>query len=190
MSFIRSSFLIFTILFAIKVKARPYFLSTGTFVPFVGKAQISNSGGSEKFAYNPYLSIGTPIQMSGRHFFVPEIGFNFFLENAKRTTRSNIFLKYDFASKISPNLALRYGITNNWYRLSGQGGSNTLRNGNGYTDFPAPNKTVTSYYTTIDLGIDYRFKSAMSARFDINIMSINRFENKAYNYLFTINFLR
>lgn len=166
-----------------------YFLSTGTHVPYFGQAQISNSGATQKFEINPYIGIGTQYPIISQHYFTPEIGYVYYRENAKKTRTELIAVHYDFSYMINSQFVLRYGLTNNWYRIIGEGGNISLKNGNGYTSFPAPDETRTTYFTTLDLGLEYLLTNKQYAlRFDMNIMSFAKLENKAYNYLLTFNF--
>ncbi len=77
--------------------ARGFVTTAGTFVPFVNKVQTNVSGATKKFELNPYIGIGTQIQMSSHQYFVPEIGYSYFLESSKNVFRDTIFIHYDFA---------------------------------------------------------------------------------------------
>lgn len=164
--------------------------SVGTFVPYFQKAQVSDSGSRQFFDLNPYASVGTLFPLVDAHFFVPEIGLTYYLENAKKTSKRIIFLHYDFAYVINDFSIFRYGLTNYWYTISGDGGEVRMRNGSGYANFDAPSKSVTTYFTTLDLGYEFFFNQDLSLRFDLNMMSMTDQENSAYNYLLTINFYR
>lgn len=183
--------IIFILVFMINSNAYSYMIGAGTFVPFFNQAQTNTTGSTQKFELNPYFSFGEQFHLSGPQYFTPEIGYSFFLNNAKNTSVSVIFLHYNLSYVLTPSLTLRYGITNNWYRLSGKGGNVNLRNGTGSTSFPSPNKTVTTYFTTLNIGSEYFFNSKRNGiRFDLNMMSFNKLENRAYNYLLTFNFYR
>lgn len=172
-------------------KLKAYSLVTGTYVPFFNQVQTNNSGQTKKFEINPHLGIGTQIQMSGEHYFLPEFGFTYFLNNAENTKRDMIHLQYDFGYILNSQTILRYGLTNHWYRLHGEGGSVKLRNGNGSTEFPSPDKTVITYFTSLDLGMEYILSNrSYGVRFDFQILSFQELENRSYNYLLTFNFYR
>lgn len=176
-------------IFFFSAHAMAYFLSTGTYVPYFNKAQVSTSGATQKFALNPYFSIGTQYSINGPHYFTPELGYVYYKENAKKTRTELIMLHYNFSYIIGPQFLLRYGLTNNQLRITGEGGTVRLNNGNSYTDFIAPNRTSSSYFTTLDLGSEYIFTNrAYALRFDLNMMNFLNFENRAYNYLLTFNF--
>jgi hypothetical protein len=184
----------FLILITLIIKinsALGYSISAGTYVPFFNKAQTSTKGDTKKFEINPYISIGTQIQMSPSQYFVPEFGYAYYLESSKNVTRDTFFLHYDFAYVLHSTLLLRYGLTTHWYRIMGKGGSQTLSNGGSKTSFPLPDKTVITYFSTIDLGAEIFFNSKRNAvRFDLNIMSIAEMDSKAYNYILTFNWYR
>lgn len=169
-------------------KGLTYVLTSGTYVPFFNQAQVSDSGETQKFDINPYFGAGLQFPLSGPHYFLPEFGFSYFLETAKNTKKDIIFLHYNFGFTINQSFLLRYGLTNNWYRLHGQGGSVSLGNGSDKIPFPSPDKTVTTYFTTLNFGGEYMLPSKQfSVRYDLNVMSFSEIENRGYNYLLTFN---
>ncbi len=183
------SLIIVMIFFSFNVHAA--MVSAGSYVPYFSRAQINTSGKTKVFEINPYIGYGGQFHLAGNTHFLPELGYAYFLNNPENLRREQIFLHYNFSYIISDMFLLRYGITNNWYRLVGKGGSENLRNGSGSLSFPSPNKTVTSYYTTLNIGGEGFFGTKqMSVRFDLQVMSFQKLENKAYNYLLTLNFYR
>jgi len=164
--------------------------SAGTYVPFFNKVQTSDAGDTRKFDLNPYFGIGTQLPMSGPHYFMPEFGYAYFMEPATNTRKDMFFLHYNFAYTFSESLIWRYGLTTHWYRLMGLGGTQTLDNGNSTTEFNSPDRTVITYFTTLNLGAEFFINREMSLRFDLNMMNSNDLEDRAYNYLFTLNFYR
>lgn len=180
--------LVLTFLFSALNSYAVIMLSTGTYVPYFDKVQVSNSGATEKFDLNPYVSVGTQFNLSGPHYFMPELGYSYWLETAKKTKKSMIFLQYNFSYILTQNLILRYGLSTNWYKIKGEGGTVSLANGETHTEFKAPDKEVTTYYTTLNLGGEYFFKQSKSVRFDLNIMNFKNFDQRVYNYLLTVNF--
>lgn len=161
----------------------------GTYVPFFNKVQVSESGATQTFDFNPYLGIGKPIRYKGAHFFLPEFGYTFFTTTAKKTNKSIVFFKYNFGYFLK-NFVIRYGFTTHWYRLGGEGGTVTLNNGNSTTDFKAPSTTQTTYFTTLDLGTEYFLSKSIGVRFDLNTMSFTNSDSMAFNYLLTFNYYR
>lgn len=183
--------LLFILVFIFPFSAWAYFISAGTYVPYFNKVQVSNTGETQKFRINPYFGIGTQLLLSGPNFFTPEFGYTYFLENAKNTRRDQIYLHYNFSYTLNSNFVLRYGLTNNWYRLHGLGGSVTLDNGNSKTTFPSPDKTVVTYFSTLNVGGEFIFTNRQySLRFDFQTMSFKKLENRSYNYLLTFNFYK
>lgn len=164
--------------------------SAGTYVPYFDKVQVSNSGATQRFALNPYFAVGKQFQLTGTQYFMPELGYSHWLETAKKVQKSMIFLHYNFSYILSNNFIFRYGLSTHWYRIKGEGGTINLRNGSGYRDFKAPDKTITTYFTTVNLGTEYFYDRTLGIRFDLNMMDVNEFEQRAYNYLFTVNFYR
>jgi len=166
-----------------------YMVSTGTYVPYLNKAQVSTSGSTQKYDLNPYIGIGTNFPMTSSQYFLPEFAYSYFMDNASGSRREMVFLHYNFGYVLSPDALLRYGLSTHWYRIIGKGGTTTLDNGTGTTSFANPDKTVTTYFTTLNLGAEYFINSKQnSIRFDLNMMSFKDFDKRVYNYLLTYNF--
>ena len=84
------------IILIFSIKTYAYYYSFGTYVPYFNKAQINTAGDTQFFEINPYLAVGTQVLLSGPHYFTPEFGYGYYLENAKNTKRDQIFLHYNF----------------------------------------------------------------------------------------------
>lgn len=176
-------------LFIFIAKSSAYMVSTGTYVPYLNKAQVSNAGATQKYDLNPYVGIGTNFKMSGMQYFLPEFGYAYFMDNAAGSRREMIFLHYNFGYVLSSEFILRYGLSTHRYRIIGKGGTTTLDNGTSTSEFVNPSRTRESYFTTINLGGEYFFmQRSKGLRFDLNIMSFSEFENRVYNYLLSVNF--
>tara|TARA_Y100000768_G_C23759798_1_gene578043 strand:- start:129 stop:626 length:498 start_codon:yes stop_codon:yes gene_type:complete len=162
-------------------------VSAGTFVPYFGKSQSSDSGATTKFELTPYVSYGLQFHMFGAHYFVPELGLAYYHESAKKTRKRILFYHYNFSYILNPSFIIRYGFTTYWQRISGDGGSINLRNGDSYTDYTALSSPRDSYYTTLDLGGEFFLKPNRSVRLDFNMMNARDLENRAFNYILTYN---
>ena len=162
-------------------------VSAGTFVPYVGKAQSSDSGATTKFELTPYVSYGLQFHMFGPHYFMPELGLAYYHESAKKTKKRILFFHYDFSYIWSSSFIIRYGWTTYWQTISGGGGSINLRNGDSYTDYTALSSPRDSYYTTLDLGGEFFINPTRSVRLDFNMMNARDLENRAFNYILTYN---
>lgn len=164
-----------------------HMVTTGTFVPFINKAQVSDEGATQKFELTPYIGYGQQIHINGPHYFMPEIALAYYVSPAKKTKKRVVFLHYDFSYILSSAFILRYGLSTYWYTQSGDGGTVTLRNGNNYSKFKAPSKTSTSYFSTLDFGGEFFIRQTRSIRLDFNMMNARDFKNRAYNYILTYN---
>lgn len=165
--------------------------SVGSYVPYFNRVQTSNSGATQTFEINPYFGIGGQYSLSGPHYFMPELGYSYFLNTGENVRKDTLFLHYNFSYVITNTFIARYGITNHWYRIMGQGGSVNLSNGNSKTRFPSPDKTVISHFNTLNAGLEYFISNKKySVRFDFETMNTGDLDNRAYNYLLTVNFYR
>lgn len=163
------------------------YVSLGTFVPYFNKEQVNNEGDKKIFELNPYIGIGNNFPLVANHFFVPELAYTYMMSSEDDVREEIIFLNYHFARPITTNFILRYGLTTHWWRIVGKGGRMRLRNGNGYTKFKLPNKTQTSYITSLMLGFENFIDNEKSFRFDLNLMDSINSESRTYNYLLTVN---
>lgn len=161
--------------------------TTGTFVQNFNKTQASDSGATTKFDLVPYIGYGRQFHLSGAHYFMPEIALAYYLENAEKVSRRTVFLHYDFSYIASQRFILRYGLTTYWYTIDGDGGSVNLRNGDSYSEFPAPDGAVTSYYTTVDFGAEFFINPRRALRLDFNLMNVRDWDNRILNYILTYN---
>ncbi|MEX0799347.1 MAG: hypothetical protein WD025_07875 [Bacteriovoracaceae bacterium] len=165
-----------------------HLVGVGTFVSYFNKVQVSDSGATRKFDLTPYFSYGQQFHIQGPHYFMPEIGLAYYHQTPKKVKKSTLFFHYDFSYIVSSQFIFRYGLTTYRHTISGEGGTISVRNGdNGYADFEVPSSARTTFFTTVDLGGEYFFNPKNSARFDLHIMNIRNFKNRAYNYLLTYN---
>lgn len=183
--------IITTIVLLISFNSLGYVLTTGSYVPYFNQAQVDETGGTRKIDINPFFSVGTQMPLWGAHYFTPELGYVYFINNPTDISRSIIYLGYNFSYIWRDNLLFRYGLATHRYTIKGEGGEQRIRNGDGHTTFPSPDKTVTTYYTTLNFGTEAFVRPrSMSIRFDLEIMSFQKLENRAYNYLLTFNWYR
>jgi hypothetical protein len=182
----KKAIFLFVCLFVLNVHS--YSIATGTYVNYFNEIQTNVRGDTKKFEINPFVSYSTQFQISAKNYFLPEIGYAYFLISPKNIRREMIFLKYNFGYVVSDKLLFRYGISSHSYRIIGSGGSQTLGNGSGRTKFPSLNKTVTSNFSTVDFGFEYFVGGKKnSIRYDLNIMNIANSSNNSLNYLLTYN---
>lgn len=164
-----------------------YSISAGTFVANVNKAQVSDSGAAKTFELTPYVGAAKPIGISGAHFFMPEFALAYYLDTARNIKKRIFFLKYNFGYFLNSQFLLRYGISTYWQTVEGEGSSLTLRNGSGYSEFPSPDETITSYFSTVDFGFEFFLNPARSARFDLNLMNAAQLPQRSFNYILSYN---
>ena len=163
--------------------------SVGSHVPYFNQAQTSESGDTQKIDINPYFGLAGQFHFFGRHYLLPEFGYSYYLDNPTGSKRDVFFLHYNLGYVLRDTTLLRYGLTTHYYRVQGEGGRTTLRNGDDSQSFPNPNKTVTTHFTTLDLGVEQFFDHKQkSIRFDLNMMNFRDFDNLSLNYLLTANF--
>lgn len=163
--------------------------SIGSHVPFFNQAQVNESGSTQKVDINPYFGVGTNFHIFNRHYFLPEFGYSYYLDNPSGSKREVLFLHYNIGFALRETTLLRYGLTTHYYRIKGEGGNTKLKNGESTQSFPNPNKTVTTHFTTMDFGVEQFFsQKKRSVRFDLNLMNFKNIDRRSFNYLLTVNF--
>lgn len=163
--------------------------SVGSHVPYFNQAQVSETGATQKVDINPYFGIGTQIWLFDSHYFLPEFAYSYYLDNPSGSSREIFFLHYDFGYTLNDFFLLRYGLTTHYYRIKGEGGNTKLKNGNSSQSFPNPDETITTHFTTLDLGAETFFRQrTRSVRFDLNLMNFKDFDHTSFNYILTVNF--
>ena len=91
-----------------------------------------------------------------------------------------------------------YEVAKDWFirtgggfyftRISGDGGTASIRNGNGFTDFPIPEETSTSRNTTFNLAGEYFFDPEYSVKLEGFLFNITSSRNRTYNVALTIRY--
>jgi len=162
-------------------------VGVGIYVPYAFKAQDDKDASTETFAFNPYISIHYEHPIWWGQFFKPELGFVFHSGNEDNTSKTTVFLRYNFAHKFNQDISLRYGLSTFMTKIGGDGGTVTLNNGTSTADFYAPSQTVTTYFSTLDLGAEYIATSNFGIRFGTQLMGVTSSEKRKLSYMLSSN---
>jgi hypothetical protein len=162
------------------------FVNMGTFVPNAFKAQSDTTGGRTAFAFNPFVSVDVVMPTFWGHYFNPELGFVLHTDAEDETSHNTIFIHYAFEMPLSGMALFRYGMSTFMSRVGGGGETIRLNNGSGYQDFYAPNETVTSYTSSLDVGFKAFFGSNWGVRLDGHVMRFLSSEKRSLAYTFSV----
>lgn len=164
---------------------KDFYAGAGSLTQFVGRIQQDESGSTNSFEFNPYLSIGTEFGLYKDFSFAPEFSFSF--PKSSRDSRISkmsywaqllaIYTWKDFKIKFGPGLIMN--------RISSDGGTQTLNNGTSTSDFPMPNGSSTSRNLTLNTAIQWQFIEQVSARFEGWAVNLSDSESRSFSYTFS-----
>jgi hypothetical protein len=160
----------------------------GTQTEFVGKVQSDESGSTNKFEFNPYLSAAAEVSFSEKLSFCPEFGLLI-----PDSTRDPLISKmtYFFLGSLGYEIrdwVLRAGLGLSMTRISGKGGTQVLDNGSGQTSFPMPEGSATSRNVILNLGTDYFLHPDWSARIETSVYNPINSRNRSFTYQLAVHY--
>lgn len=162
------------------------YAGAGTITQFVGRIQQDESGSTNSFDFNPYLTVGSEFHLYKDFSFTPEFAFTFPKDgrdpHMKKwtywTQLLGVYSWRDFKFKFGPGLIMN--------RISSEGGSQTLNNGGSFSDFPMPKGSSTSTNMTLNFATEWRFIKEVSTRFEGQLVNLTDSDSRAFSY--TISF--
>jgi hypothetical protein len=161
------------------------YAGAGTITQFVGKVQTDTSGSTNKFDFNPYLTVGAEFFIYSDFSFTPEFAFTFPQDSRDSymkkwtywTQLLGVYTYQDFKFKLGPGLLMN--------QISSDGGTQTLNNGTSSSDFPMPNGTSTSRNLTLNFATQWQFIKEASARFEGQLINLTDSESRSFSYTFS-----
>jgi len=164
-------------------------IGVGSFSEFMGKVQTTVQGEKNSYDFKPYLSIGADGVLYEDFSFIPELVLTFPEkgrdENISRFTFLTLFTFgyhfHDFLFKVGTGFAFT--------RLSSDGGTQTLANGNNPSeDFFLPDGGSTSRNMITTLGIQYFVHQNWSIQASGIYYNLTDSESSAWSSLLSVNF--
>lgn len=140
-------------------------------------------GDSVVFEVNPFVSVSTVYAFRRNHFILPEIGLVHHTGQADNSRVRTFFILYHLGYRFSQNMMLRYGIGTFATRISGKGGTVSLRDGDQQRDFAVPDTSQTTYTSTFNLGSEYRVNSNWAIKFDGLLMGALDSDKRNLSYM-------
>ena len=92
----------------------------GSYTSYFQKAKNNSSGKLENFELNPYVHVGSQLAFHSKLYFVPEVGFAYFLDTPSHVKKNIIFLHYNFSYFLRSRFIFRYGLSNHLLQLEVQ----------------------------------------------------------------------
>lgn len=183
---VKAWLVIFLILCALPSHA---LVSAGGYVPFGLSTQKETTGSKNTLSFDPMIGINTifPTPFPG-HLFLPEFAMVFHGSGQDGYKKSTMLFLLDFGYQLRNDLLLRYGVGTILTKVSGDGGTVSLLNGNTPTDFYVPNESATSWNTTLNLGIEHAFSLQYALRFQTYVFSLLDSEARKLSYSLNVVF--
>lgn len=154
----------------------------GTQTQFVGKVQTDETGSTNKFEFNPYLTAAAEVSLTDKFSFYPEFGI-LIPESTKDPLISK--MTYFFIGSLGLEIrdwVIRAGLGLSMTTISGDGGTQVLDNGNGQTSFPMPEGSATARNVILNLGTEYFIHQDWSGRLETNVYNPINSRNRSFTY--------
>ena len=167
-------------------------ISVGSYTPTIDVQK--ETGERDLFQFNPFLAVGFSWRMMGNHFFVPQVGLakDFSIDDDYGDySKTTLFFLWDFSYLLVKGLVVRYGLGTFLTRISGDGGEVTVPNGHSTATAYRPEQAITSYSTTLNLGLEYIGQAAwankyMGLRAEGHLFSFLDSESRSLGYTLSL----
>lgn len=183
------SFILFMLLIPFYSQANGFWLGAGTLTHNFLHSQTDKTGKTNKFDFFPIVLAGatwsSPLQGIS---FSPGIGYAKMLKSKDNTKKSEIVLQYHLSQRIFNGVQFRYGFSTYITKVSGDGGTVQLNNGNSTSTFYVPEKTSTSYTGSLDLGAEAFMLQNISMRLQFSILRFLSSDKRKVTHLLSANY--
>lgn len=152
------------------------------YVPYGPSTQKEEDGATNSLKLHPGISVSYIYPFSGANLFMPELGYVKHSTEGSTYDKSTIYLLYDFGFRFSPKLALRYGLGTFITKISSDGAAITLNNGASTAVFYKPNESVSSYNTTVNIGVELLLAPNIGSRIEVFVSEILSSEKRKASY--------
>ncbi|MFT6631022.1 MAG: hypothetical protein ACJAS4_000968 [Bacteriovoracaceae bacterium] len=161
-------------------------LQIGTWMENYQQVQGTQDGDKNGFQFAPYIGVGLEYKLKPQYLLTPEIGY-IIQRTSDEIKKNQFFLRADFAYLPNDWLRLKVGSSLMILMISGDGGEDTLPNGNSTETYYIPEERRTAYNQTLDFGLEV-FNDNMSARFQSFIYAWNESEERLISYALSYNY--
>lgn len=166
----------------------PFWIGTGTITHNFLTAQNKASGKTKILEFAPAVFTGVTIPLFNTGVYLaPGLGYAKFYPK-DNTSKTEYIIQYHFVSSASSIFQVRYGFSNYITKISGDGGTLTLSNGNGTAIFYTPKETETSFTASADIAGDFIFTSNWTARMQFSLLRFLSSTSRRVSNIITINY--
>lgn len=160
----------------------------GGYSPFSFTTQTDSDGGKSLLRVKPTLFLGGLFEAPLNHFFAPEFGMVLHGSGEDNYSKSTYYLLTDLVYPLTAEFVLRYGYGLFMTRISGDGEEVLLNNGSSYSTFYTAGEAVTSYNSTINLGLEFVVRSDATFRLQTFVFQPFSSIDREVSYMFSYAF--
>lgn len=179
------TFLLFFFFLTNRAEAYTYgpTISLGNLCEFIGKMQTDDNGATNSCSFNPYFATSLDIPVTSSLFFSPELG----LTLPKKGRDENIS-KISFFALANTKTKVEFvhfiaGVGFYFTRISANGGTEELNNGNTTSSFPLPDGAVISRNFIVNAGLGIDFSKDLSADVHTYVFNLVSSQERAFSVL-------
>ncbi len=164
------------------INGNSFYLGIGNLSEFSSKIQTDNQGNTQFFTFSPLFQAGLKYKIKNRFFLIPELALTL-----PKSGRDKQISKFKYFTLLSgayqkKSLFFRIGFGFALQRISGKGGTQSLSNGLGTTDFPMPESTSVSRNLIALLGVEYFVNKEWSTRLEIFVYNPESSKRRAFSH--------
>lgn len=157
-------------------------LSVGNLCEYIGRIQTDDKGSTNVCSFRPYLGGAVDyLFFDDQLILSPEITLSIPKSNRdSKITKTNLVLLANAKYKVSiVHFVLGTGLFIT--RIAGDGGTETLKNGNSTDDFPVPEGSAFTRNFIINAGFGVDFNQKWSADLHTYIFNLTKSEDRSFS---------
>lgn len=174
-------------------------VGVGHMTKYLGAYTDDTKGGHESLLSPwPYLSVHEYFNVSGKFFFIPEFGVTLKKSSygdkeasnangGEASKRQLIFILANFSYMAGNGTHLRFGAGIFMTKISGDGGEVTRNNGASTATYFLPSESITSYNSTLNLGIEQFIMPKIAVKLETYAWNILDSTSRRFNFALALN---
>lgn len=175
-------------IFALPAHAIKLNAGVGGYSPFSFTTQTDADGGKSVLRLKPTIFLSALFEAPLSHFIMPEVGWVIHGSGEDEYSKNTYYILTDLVYPITGELVLRYGYGLFMTRISGDDEAVLLNNGNSYSTFYTAGEAVTSYNSTINLGLELVVRSDATVRLQSFVFQPFSSMDREVSYMLSYSF--
>lgn len=154
-----------------------------------GRYQTEVAGDKSKMNNQPTLQTGLVYNFDEDWTFHGDFGFLWPGDTEESYISKQVyFFNAHGGYALSKKWLIRLGTSFYFTRISGDGGTTSIRNGNGFTDFYVPEQSIISQNTTLNIAKEYFFHKEYSVKGEVYVFNPISSEKRTINLALTLHY--